>query len=114
NGMPIERTTAVIAAGKDLIHGNAGADIIFGDHGVIDQVAGTLRLVNAGNVTRMTSAEFTNGDVDSIFGDAGDDRIFGGGAGDTIAGGADNNIVFGDEGTIDLVIRDGSIADIDL
>jgi Ca2+-binding RTX toxin-like protein len=38
NGSPIERTTPVILAGQDTIFGNDGADIIFGDHGVISPI----------------------------------------------------------------------------
>lgn len=104
NGNPIERTTSVIRAGSDIVHGNDGADIIFGDHGVIDQLPGTLRLINNGNVTRIITTEFSNGAADEIFGDAGVDRILGGNGNDDIQGNAGQDIIFGDHGRIDYEI----------
>ena len=49
NGMFVVTTEAV--TGVDTIHGGAGEDIVFGDHGVIGQEPGTRRLQTTGSVT---------------------------------------------------------------
>jgi Ca2+-binding RTX toxin-like protein len=106
-------TTAVIPAGLDVIHGGDGADILFGDHGVIGQSAGTLRLLSAGNVTRIATAEAGNGAADELYGDADNDVILGGNGGDTIETGEGRNVAIGDLGFVDYVMDDADRGDID-
>jgi hypothetical protein len=94
------QTGPLIPAGSDTITGGLDQDIIFGDHGVIDQEAGTLRLLTTAFVTRITSNEWTNGAADEIHGNDGNDVILGGAGGDTIYAGSGNDLVFGDQGRV--------------
>jgi Ca2+-binding RTX toxin-like protein len=87
---------------------------VFGDHGRIDQAAGTLRLLTTGNVTRIESREAGNGADDLIYGELGNDRLLGGKGADVISAGSGNNIVLGDDGLIDYVVYDANRSDIDL
>jgi Ca2+-binding RTX toxin-like protein len=117
--VPTSNTSAVVThddlvAGSDTIYGDAGDDIVFGDHGVIDQVPGTLRLIDSTQVTRIATAESANGAADTIYGNSGNDIILGGNAGDAIDAGQGSNIVLGDLGFIDYVVADGDLSDIDL
>jgi Ca2+-binding RTX toxin-like protein len=102
------------AAGGDTLHGDVGDDVIFGDHGIIDQVAGTRRIMTTGAVTRIATTEPENGVADTIYGGADSDILLGGNGGDTIDAGDGNNIVLGDLGYIDYVILDQNPSDIDL
>jgi Ca2+-binding RTX toxin-like protein len=104
--------TAAIA-GTDTVHGDAGNDVIFGDHGIIDQVTGTRRISTTGAVTRITTTEPSNGVADTIYGGSNNDIILGGNGGDTIDAGEGSNIVFGDLGYIDFVGLDADPSDID-
>src|SRR5262249_28750402 len=105
NGMFTVTTAA--APGADTIHGDDGDDIVFGDHGVIDQEPGTRRLQTTGFVTRVTTVERTNGLADTIYGDGGEDVLIGGPAGDRIDGGAGRDLIFGDNVRLDRTIGDG-------
>ena len=122
-----------MVAGSDTIDGDAGDDVIFGDHGVVQQdvprgrvyagysvpmatrdavfgyatgVASNLqytfgagdKLLTAGFIQDLRTAQPDNGATDTIRGNAGRDRIFGGNGGDTIDGGADADVIFGDQG----------------
>jgi len=87
-----------LTAGQDTIYGDGESDIIFGDHGVITQSEGTLRILTTGNVTEAKTDQPNNGEADSIFGGADNDLIFGGGAGDAIHGDEGNDLIFGDHG----------------
>ncbi|RJR48541.1 MAG: calcium-binding protein, partial [Desulfobacteraceae bacterium] len=102
-----------LAGGQDRIFGEGGNEVIFGDHGVIRQTYGTERLVERGNIEKISSAEHGNGAHDEITTLSGNDIVFGGNEGDWIHVGDGNNVVFGDEGFIDYVL-DGNLADIDL
>jgi len=103
-----------LLSGSDTLFGDQGDDIIFGDHGVIDQVAGTLRLLTTGNVTRIATDQPNNGQADVMNGGSGYNRILGGLGGDTITGGDDGNLIFGDHGFIDFTAFDGDLTDIDI
>ncbi|MBT6144559.1 MAG: hypothetical protein HOH74_03955, partial [Gemmatimonadetes bacterium] len=82
------------AAGTDEISGGLGADIIFGDHGVITIEQGTRRLTTTGSVERIETALPTSGAADIIYGhssssgspadDQATDWLFGGQGGDSI------------------------------
>ncbi|HKS60779.1 MAG TPA: hypothetical protein VJT13_03715, partial [Xanthobacteraceae bacterium] len=91
----------------DTIHGDAGEDIVFGDHGVIGQEAGTRRLKTTGSVTLVETVERSNGKGDTIYGDAGDDILIGGPGGDNIDGGSERDLIFGDNVRLDRTIGDG-------
>ncbi|OQX64175.1 MAG: hypothetical protein B5M56_00340 [Desulfococcus sp. 4484_241] len=88
------------APGSDTIAGGLGNDIIFGDHGIITQVAGTVRLYTTGSVTQVETTSIDTGGADTIDAGQGDNVVFGGGSGDSITSGDGDNIVFGDNGRI--------------
>src|SRR5690606_9352632 len=90
-----------LVPGDDTIHGDGGDDIIFGDHGVIDQAMGTLRILTTGDVTRIATVRPEVGGIDTIRGNSGADHILGGFGGDFLHGDAGNDIVLGDHGVID-------------
>src|SRR5262249_10860245 len=109
-----------MVAGRDVITGDTGRDILFGDHGIVTQstlqaaeAAGTLRLVNPGSVTRIETTEATNGAADTIDGGQDDDVILAGNGADVVDTGTGHNIVFGDGGLVDYVAADGNPVDID-
>ncbi|MBT7430865.1 MAG: calcium-binding protein, partial [Ilumatobacter sp.] len=107
------------SAGADEITGGLGADIIFGDHGVITIKQGTRRLSTTSSVERMETTQPAFGGADTLRGYSADsaapaddeaaDRIFGGHSGDEIDAGHGNNVVVGDHGLIDLGDADSFI-----
>ena len=109
---PKSEAVDTLNPGNDTIEGNDGVDIIFGDLGRIDQVAGTIRIANTGFVERIISTETGLGGNDDILGGRDIDYIIGGAGDDTVDGGADNNIVFGDAGDIQINILNGTPQDI--
>jgi Ca2+-binding RTX toxin-like protein len=117
-----------LVAGRDAIQGDgpgsaAGtdgdfADVIFGDHGRVDQdvlsaaVGGTSggyvrpaakpqRIQTTQRIDRVQTVEPLNGADDVIAGNQGDDRILGGNGADTINGQQGADIIFGDHGAIE-------------
>src|SRR5262249_45435868 len=107
NGSPQDGDDLV--AGHDVITGDAGNDIVFGDHGIITQTTlqagelpGTLRLVSPGPVKRAETTQDANGVSDTIDGGTGNDFLFGGYGGDTITDAIGENVIFGDFGYINL------------
>ncbi len=100
-------------AGQDIIDGGANDDIVFGDHGVIEQAAGTARILTTGNVERIVTNEFSNGANDIIKGGLGDDRILAGNGQDNITDIGGNNIILGDQGFINYLRNDNDLTDID-
>src|SRR5260221_5482138 len=88
-----------LVAGKDTIQGNAGDDIIFGDHGVVlQQIADIQKILIVRKVSDIRTDQPANGDDDDIQGNAGRDRIFGGNGSDTISGGTESDVIFRDQG----------------
>ncbi|MCW2999090.1 MAG: type secretion target repeat protein, partial [Solirubrobacterales bacterium] len=102
-------TSDALDAGSDKLYGDDGADVIFGDHGRVEQVAGTNRLLTTGAVVGVLSVRINDGATDVITGDAGDDLLIGGGAGDIMDGNTGDDLIFGDE--VALVARDADITD---
>ncbi|MEO1639795.1 MAG: hypothetical protein AAFU41_11175 [Pseudomonadota bacterium] len=100
-------------AAGDIIDAGEGNNIVLSDYGIIAQAAGTLRLANTGQVTRVESTTFDQGGSDVVTSGSGNDIIMGGLNGDliTVAGG--DNIVIGDHGYVDFVSLDGDLSDID-
>jgi Ca2+-binding RTX toxin-like protein len=79
--------------GQDKIEGGAGEDVIMGDHGIYDRTLPAGRSA----VTSLFSGPQEGGDVDTIFGDAGNDVIFGQFGNDILTGGeGDDTFVFED------------------
>jgi Ca2+-binding RTX toxin-like protein len=94
-----------LLAGRDEIQGNDGDDIIFGDHGIITQAPGTLRILTTGWVTRIETAEPGNGNDDLISGGTGNDSILAGSGADDVTGDDGDDIIFGDHGKMELTVR---------
>jgi Ca2+-binding RTX toxin-like protein len=89
-------------ANSDIIGGGDGSDILIGDHGRIDQSAGTNRILTTGNVVAAQTVRADNGAGDSISGDNGQDIVLAGTGRDTVRGGADVDIILGDNGVVTL------------
>jgi Ca2+-binding RTX toxin-like protein len=109
--------------GADLILGEGGNDIVFGDHGIIAQLWATaaagapqdVRVVGTGtgvfgsaNELEIESRSNTKGKADTIFGNAGEDVLIGGAAGDFIDGNTGMDLIFGDNVSLD---RTGHLID---
>ena len=82
---------------------------MIGDHGRIDQVPGTNRILTTGSVIRVTSVDLNDGGTDTITGGTNDDMLIGGALGDIIDGNTESDLIFGD--AVDLVFRPGDISD---
>ena len=98
-----------MVAGHDVLTGDAGDDIAFGDHGIVTQTTlqpgepiGTLRLVTPGPVKRVETTRDANGVSDVIDGGTGNDFLLGGYGGDSITDAIGENVIFGDFGYINL------------
>jgi Ca2+-binding RTX toxin-like protein len=124
-----------LQAGEDLIYGDFApgdevvvgtlsdlSDIIFGDHGQINQAvavgfenrtAAETKILTVGQIERIETKQPLNGESDTVYGAFGNDIILGGNAGDLLDGGADNNIILGDHGYIDYIKADNDRGDID-
>jgi Ca2+-binding RTX toxin-like protein len=92
-----------LVVGNDTLGGGGGNDVVIGDIGVIDQLAGTNRLIDAGNITQIASRRPSVGGNDSLSGGAGNDVLIGGRGNDTLnAGdgtdGTGANLLIGDNG----------------
>jgi Ca2+-binding RTX toxin-like protein len=94
-------TSDPLTAGSDTIRAGAGDDIVLGDHGVIGQAEGTLRLLTTGSVLTIATVETDNGTGDRIYGDEDDDIVIGGTGDDAVDGGTGDDLVFGDNVSLD-------------
>ena len=96
-----------LVAGQDTLHGNDGADIMFGDHGIVEQqIPDEQKILIVRKVQDIRSDQAANGADDIIHGDAGRDRILGGNGSDTITGGTESDVIFGDFGHLGYVSAD--------
>ena len=114
-GTPVPTETE----GADSLFGGSGDDIIFGDHGVIQQSTAPLgefadvgttipqtlavqRLVTTGGawLERVETVNVSAGEGDVIAGNEGNDIVLGGIGGDKIHAGEGNNLVIGDHGFV--------------
>jgi hypothetical protein len=95
-------THDALTAGRNTISAGNGDNIVFANYGVVDQVSGTMRLVNNGDVTRAEAVDFgVRIDGNKITLGNGNNWAFGNIGQDEITAGNGNNVVFGDEGAID-------------
>jgi Ca2+-binding RTX toxin-like protein len=83
----------------DTIRSGGGADIVLGDHG--DLIYGPVMPGDSNTLSQIISTQLTDGDIDIIFGEAGDDVIIGGLDDDLLDGGADSDLIFGDAVTLE-------------
>jgi len=109
-----------LKAGRDVIHGDGPGtvlggpesvydDLIFGDHGAIDQnvadpntpepLLQKIQTTLLSSVLSLRSLEFQNGDDDVIFGHLGRDVLIGGAGHDVADGDEADDLVFGDNVT---------------
>ena len=58
----------LVGAGMDTISGDSGNDIVFGDHGVVKQSLGTLKILSVNNVEEIYSNNLSNSADDLIEG----------------------------------------------
>ena len=96
----------LLDAGRDVIYGGDGDDIIFGDHGlVIQDVADPnqpdarpqkIQTTTLDSVRQIVSRAFQNGGDDSIFGGTGRDTIIAGAGHDLADGDEQDDLLFGD------------------
>ena len=112
NDTATEPTRDGLAPANDIIMGDAGSDIIFGDYGFITQAHFTQRISTVGNVELIDSVNPASGGADIINGNQGVDRILGGYGEDTIHGDEDGDIILGDSGIFDYA-ADGDLATLD-
>ncbi|WP_207493738.1 calcium-binding protein [Yoonia litorea] len=113
---------------RDIITGGTADDIIFGDRGFVAFISeiGGERIISAvgsgvadmnvgygqtyhptaalstGQLIRISTIVYANGDVDELYGLSGEDIILGGEAGDTITDTTDSGILIGDYAFIDF------------
>jgi len=104
------KTTDVLYGGIDTIYGNAGDDIIFGgkvgdfiygneNNDIVLGDFGKITLV-AGIAREITVIDNVEGGSDTIFGNDHEDILIGGAAGDTIDGDDGDDLIFGDNVTL--------------
>ncbi|MGH2998422.1 MAG: beta strand repeat-containing protein, partial [Gaiellaceae bacterium] len=103
-----------LVAGNDTIYGGAGHDIVFGDHGVVDQVPATNRILTTGDVTDAYTVHPEDGGQDTFIGGTGSDIVFGGsGLNDTLTvSSTAGNLVLGDNGAVTFASVDGWLGDL--
>ena len=125
---PVRDPMGAAGAGQDMIEGNGSGisdgtpDIIFGDHGRVDQLVidpnepfdlpQKIQTTLLSSVVAIVSVEPQTGGDDVIFGSEIDDILIGGAGADAIDGGEGDDLIFGDN--VDLSRRggdDGSLYD---
>lgn len=89
----------------DTMHGDADADLMFGDNARIDTAA-TLDLYDE-DVSGTTGPPADVSGADTMYGDGGVDRLWGQGAGDTMSGGTENDVMEGNTGADTMSGDDG-------
>src|SRR5204863_6873272 len=82
--------------GRDTIYGDGGNDVVFGDHGVVDQLPGTNRILTTGAIVTIRTVLESLGANDTIYGNDGEDVLIGGAGNDMVDGGAGRDLIFGD------------------
>jgi Ca2+-binding RTX toxin-like protein len=90
-------------AGRDVVVGGGGADTLTAGDGANVLIGDSATLIfDAGVLVSAVSLDPANGGDDQIAGGAGDDVIVGGVGADTVDAGGGDNVVFGDDGEVDL------------
>lgn len=88
-------------AAGDEIHAGDDHDLVFGDHATLDFIAHDTDPLTRDLAETIDPLE---GGQDTINGDAGRDYLFGGTDDDTINGGADHDVILGDHGRWDRTL----------
>ena len=70
-----------VVPGSDLVYGDEGNDVVFGDLGVVTQNI-TPNILSTEGMTAIVSKSNVSGDSDTLCGNAGDDILIGGTGGD--------------------------------
>jgi Ca2+-binding RTX toxin-like protein len=112
----IARMFVVVSEGMgegDTLYGGAGNDVLFGDHGVVERVAGTRPIETTGSIVAAHTTDIANGAGDTIHGGADDDLVFGGKGGDTLFGDGGSDLIFGDHGSVAGAVDLGLIGAVD-
>ena len=93
-------THDTLTPGQDTLFGDGGADIEFGDFGLVTQTIAETLLSTAG-VIQVESKSNSDGADDTMYGNAGDDILIGNTGSDAIDGGLDKDLIFGDNVSLD-------------
>src|SRR5439155_20762440 len=99
-GGPVADTDDTLTPGQDLIYGDGGNDVVFGDLGLVTQTVPETLLSTLG-VVEVESKSNASGGNDTIYGNAGDDILIGGTGNDAIDGGDGKDLIFGDNVSLD-------------
>ncbi|MDD5049799.1 MAG: hypothetical protein PHH09_12815 [Methanoregulaceae archaeon] len=86
---------AIAGQGDDVVTAGAGDDVLLGDSGVAN-------FDSAGVLTDASSTAMDQGGDDTIDTGNGDSYVIGGYGTDTVTGGIDNDMVIGDNGSVEL------------
>ena len=97
---PVADTHDTLTPGQDLIYGDGGNDVVFGDLGLVTQTVPETLLSTLG-VVEVESKSNASGGNDTIYGNAGDDILIGGTGNDAIDGGDGKDLIFGDNVSLD-------------
>ena len=93
-----------LAAGRDTLSGDDGNDILFGDHGVVDQPGKNRILTTAyADISVIRTVRDAVGADDTLNGNADNDILLGGFGADLMHGNAGNDTAFGDNATLTLI-----------
>jgi hypothetical protein len=106
-------TSDDLAVGIDNIDGGSGNDVIFGDKGVVNQVADTNRILTTGAIVSITTTNRNEAANDILKGGADNDIIMGGHGQDDIEGGSGHDILVGDHAIVDYNDGDTDILTLD-
>ena len=95
-----------LTAGNDDLFGGDDDDIVIGDLGVVEQVLAE-NLYDTSRVILVTTSSVESGGDDVIVDTPGDDLVLGGSGADEIDAGGGENVVIGDNGSVELQTPDG-------
>jgi Ca2+-binding RTX toxin-like protein len=95
-------------AAGDFIYGNAGNDLVLGDFGEVRFGSVTVNKLGTSNAYKeyplyATTTDDSQGGTDTIFGNEDEDVLAGGAFGDNIDGGSQDDLIFGDNVTLNRV-----------
>ena len=92
----------IAGVGRDTVNANLGDDVVIADNGEIDfNVPGVD--TDPLSIDLIQSTDLTLGDADIVNAGEGDDIVIGGFAADQLHGEVGNDLIFGDNGRVELV-----------